>query len=132
MDTVHLLLYDVALPAGFIGLGAPKDHEAALGLRKLIIFLLGAIRWVVGLRGRLLGLALLAECATDVALSGGTVLEKMLHLPPVERAGGHERLLEVFQACRAPMGLRSSAAVDYGNHLLPIALLVLVSPITVS
>ena len=74
VDTVHLLLYDVALPAGFIGLGAPKDHEAALGLRKLIIFLLGAIRWVVGLRGRLLGLALLAEGAIDVALHDGAVL----------------------------------------------------------
>ena len=43
-----------------------------------------------------MGLALLAEGAMDVALHGGIVLEKMLHLTPMEWVGGLERLLEVF------------------------------------
>ena len=41
---IHLLLGDAALPVGFIRLGAPEDHEAALSLRELLIFLLVAIR----------------------------------------------------------------------------------------
>ena len=83
VDGVHLLLGDVALPMGFIRLGASKDHEAALSLGKLIIFLLGTVH-------------LLPEGAMDVALHGGIVLEKMLHLTPMEWVGGLERLLEVF------------------------------------
>jgi hypothetical protein len=82
VDGVHLLLGDAALPARFIRLGAPEDHEATLSLGELIVFLLGTVRRVTGLRGRLLGLALLAEGATDVALHGSVVLEKMLCLPP--------------------------------------------------
>jgi len=46
---VHLLLGDAVLLTGFIGVGAPKDHEAALGLRELGVFLLGACRRVAGL-----------------------------------------------------------------------------------
>jgi hypothetical protein len=96
VDGIHLLFGDVALPTGFICLGAPKDHEAALSLGELILFPLGAVHQVTGLRGRLLGLALLAEGATDVALHGGVVLEKMLCLPTMERTRGLECLLEVF------------------------------------
>jgi hypothetical protein len=96
---------------GFIHLGSPEDHEAALGLRELIVFLLGAICRVAGLQGRLLGLALLAEGAIDVALHGSIVLEKMLRLPLMERAGGLECLLEVFWVCNMPAGLRSGGAV---------------------
>ena len=61
---------------------SPKDHDTALDLGELVVFLLGTVRWVASLRGRLLGLALLAMGATDVALHGGIVLEKMLRLPP--------------------------------------------------
>ena len=32
VDGIHLLLSDAALLAGFIRLGAPKDHEILLGL----------------------------------------------------------------------------------------------------
>jgi hypothetical protein len=46
---VHLLFGDVALSAGFIRLGAPKDHEAALGLEELNVFLLGTVHRVIGL-----------------------------------------------------------------------------------
>jgi hypothetical protein len=35
----------------------------------------------------------------------------MLRLLPMERAGGLERLLEVFQSCSAPTGLRSGGVV---------------------
>jgi hypothetical protein len=129
---VHLLLGDAALPAGFIRLGAFKDHEAALGLGEHIVFLLGAIRRVTGLQGRLLGLALLAEGAMDVAFHGGAVLEKILRLPPVEWAGGLERLLKVFWACSAPAGLRSGGTVGRDDHLLPAALSVLVPPVAAS
>jgi hypothetical protein len=43
VEDVHVLLGDAVLPAGFVHLGAPEDHEAVLGLRELIVFLLGAI-----------------------------------------------------------------------------------------
>ena len=43
VDGVHLLLSDMVLPMGFICLGAPEDHEVALGLGVLVVFLLGAI-----------------------------------------------------------------------------------------
>ena len=43
MDGVHLLLGDVALLAGLIRLGAPKDHEVVLGLGELGVILLGAV-----------------------------------------------------------------------------------------
>jgi hypothetical protein len=43
VDGIHLLPSDAALPTGFICLGAPKDHEAALDLGELIAFLLGAV-----------------------------------------------------------------------------------------
>ena len=58
VDGVHLLLGDMALPAGFICLGALEDHEAALGLGELVVFLLGVVHRVASLWGRLLGLAL--------------------------------------------------------------------------
>ena len=32
VNSVHLLLGDAALPMGFVGLGAPEDHEASLDL----------------------------------------------------------------------------------------------------
>ena len=82
MDGIHLLLGDVAL-ARFICLGALEDHEATLNLGELIVFLLGTVRRVAGLRDRLLGLALLAEGATDVAPHGSAILEEVLCLPPV-------------------------------------------------
>ena len=53
MDGIHLLLGAAALPVGLMRLGAPKDHEAVLGLGELVVFLLGAVRWVTSLRGRL-------------------------------------------------------------------------------
>ena len=96
VDSVHLLLGDATLPMGLVRLGAPKDHEAVLGLGELIVFLLGAVHRVAGLQGSLLGLALLAEGATDVALHGSAVLEEMLRLPPMEGVGGLECLLEVL------------------------------------
>ena len=49
VNGVHLLLGDVALSAGFVGLGALEDHEASLGLQELIVFLLGICCWVIGL-----------------------------------------------------------------------------------
>ena len=64
----------MALPVGLVRLGAPKDHEAAIGLRELGVFLLGAIRWVAGLRGKLLDFALFDKGATDVTPNGSIVL----------------------------------------------------------
>ena len=96
MNVVHLLLSDVALLAGFIRLVALEDQEAALGFTELVVFLLGAIHRVASLRGRCLVLTLLAKGATDVALHGGTVLEKMLCMPPVEQARRLECLLKMF------------------------------------
>jgi hypothetical protein len=84
VNGVHLLLGDTTLPAGFVGFEASKDHEAALGLWELIVFLLGASCWIIGLQGWLLGLALLANGATDIALHGSIVLKEGLCLPPVE------------------------------------------------
>ena len=49
MDGIPLLLGDAELLAGFIRLGAPEDHEVALDLRELVVFLLGAVHWVTGL-----------------------------------------------------------------------------------
>jgi hypothetical protein len=95
MDGVHLLLNDAVLPTGFIHLGAPKDHEAELYLEELIVLLMGAVRRVAGLRCRLLGLALLAEGATDVAIHGSAVLEKMLRLPSWNVKGD----LSAFSKC---------------------------------
>ena len=91
MDGIHLLLGDAALMVGLMRLGAPEDHEVALGLGELGV-LLGVVRWFTGIQSLLLGLALLAEGATNVALDGGTIFEEVLHLPPVEREGGLERL----------------------------------------
>ena len=132
VNGVHLLFGDVALPVRLVGLGAPEDHEAMLGLRELGVFLLGAICWVTSLQGRLLGLALLAEGATDVAPHGSAILEEVLCLPPMEQAGGLERLLEVFWACASPVGLWPSSIVGHGHHLLPSALSVLGPPIIAS
>jgi hypothetical protein len=132
VDGVHLLLGDAALPAGFIRLGAPEDHEAALSLGELVVFLLGTVRQVTGLRGRLLGLALLAEGAMDVALHGSVVLEKMLCLPSWNGQGDSSTFLKCFGACSAPVGLRSGGAVGRGDHLLPMVLSVLVSPVAMS
>jgi hypothetical protein len=132
VDGVHLLLGDAALSARFKCLGAPEDHGAVLGLRELVVCLLGAVCRVTGLQGRLLGLALLAEGATDVALHGGAVLEKMHCLPSVERAGELECLHEVFQSSSMPTGLRSGGAVSHNSHLVPTALSVLVPPVAAS
>ena len=44
VDGVHLLLGDATLPERLIRLGAPEDHEAALGLGELVVFLLGTVR----------------------------------------------------------------------------------------
>jgi hypothetical protein len=129
LDSVHLLLGDAALPMGFICLGAPEDHEAALSLGELVVFLQGTACLVASLRGRLLGLALLAKGAMDVALHGCVVLEKMLRLPPMEQAGGLKRLLEVFRSCSSPVGLRSGDVVSHGDHLLPAEVSVLVLPV---
>jgi hypothetical protein len=125
-------LGDAMLSARFIRLGASKDHKAALALGELVGFLLGAVCRVAGLGGRLLGLALLAEGATNVALHGSTVLEEMLHLPPMEQVGGLECLLKVFRACSAPTRLRFGDAIGRGDHLLPMALSVLVLPVVAS
>jgi hypothetical protein len=132
VNGVHLLVGDVALLVGFISLGAPKDHEAALGLGELIVFLLGTVHQVTSLWGKLLGLALLAEGATNVNLHGRAVLEEMLWLPPVEGAGGLECLLEVLSVCATPTRLRSSSMIGRDHHLLPTALSVLVLLITAS
>jgi hypothetical protein len=61
VDNIHLLLDDAVLPAGLVRLGALQDHEAAIDLRELAVFLLGIVCRVAILQGRLLGLALLAE-----------------------------------------------------------------------
>jgi hypothetical protein len=95
VDGVHLLLSDAALSVGFVRLGAPEDHEAVLGLVELGVLLLGAVCRCTGLQDRLLGLALLAESATDVASNSSAVHEKVLRLPPVERVGG----LNPFSKC---------------------------------
>jgi hypothetical protein len=42
VNDVHLLLSDAELQARFVDLGAPEDHEAALGLGELSVFLLDA------------------------------------------------------------------------------------------
>jgi len=49
VNRVHLLFGDAALLVGFIGVGAPEDREAAIGLWELIVFLLGASCRVIGL-----------------------------------------------------------------------------------
>ena len=69
---------------------------------------------------------MLSKGAMDVAPDGGAVFEEVLRLPPVERAGGLECLLEVLMARTAPTGLRPGDAVGQGHHLLPAVLPVLV------
>jgi hypothetical protein len=49
VNGVDLLFYDATLLAGFIGVGAPEYHEAALSLGELGVFLLGASCQVIGL-----------------------------------------------------------------------------------
>ena len=44
VNGVDLLLDDAVLLVGFIYLGAPEDHEAAIGLGELSVVPLGAIR----------------------------------------------------------------------------------------
>jgi len=132
VNGVHLLFDDAALSAGFIGVGAPEDHEAALGLGELGVFLLGTSRWVTGLQGRLSRPSLLAKGATNVALHDSAIIEEVFCLPPVEWAGGLKRLLEVFWACASPTWLRSSGAVGRGHYFLLAALPVLVPPVMVS
>jgi hypothetical protein len=39
VNDVYLLLGNAVLPAGFVGLGAPEDHEVALGLGELGVFM---------------------------------------------------------------------------------------------
>ena len=43
----------------------------------------------------------------NVAPDGGTILEEVLRLSPMERAGGFEHLLEVLRSCPMPVRLRS-------------------------
>jgi hypothetical protein len=43
VDSVHLILGDVALPAGLIRLGALEDNEVGLGLGEVIVLLPRAI-----------------------------------------------------------------------------------------
>ena len=129
---IHLLLSDAVLSVGFVHLGSPKDHEAAIDLRKLDVVVRGDIRRLADLRGRLLGLALLAEGATDVALDGGAVFEEVLRLPPMEQEGGLKRLLEVLGARTMPVGLRYDSTVSRGHRLLPTTLLVLVPLVAVA
>ena len=126
VDSVHLLLGDAVLPAGLVHLGALEDHEAAIGLKEFGVVLYGSVRWLASLQGRLLGLALLAEGAMDVAPDGGTIFEEVLRLPPMEQEGGLKSLLEVLGACTSPVGLRPSNVVGRNHHLLPMVLLVLV------
>ena len=104
MVGVHLLLGDAALPVGLIRLGAPVNPEAALGLGELVVFFLGAVRQDAGLWGRLLGLSLLAEGATDVALHGSAVLQKMLHLPPWNGQGDSSAFLKCSRRAVRPWG----------------------------
>jgi len=94
VNSVHLPLGDATLLAGLIRLGASKDHEAVLGLGELIVFFLGTIRRVASLQGRLLGLALLAEGAMNVALHGSIVLEEILHFPPWKAQGASSAFLK--------------------------------------
>ena len=108
----------------------PQDHEAAISLGELDVVLQGSIHRLIGLWSWQLGLALLAEGATDVAPNGGVVLEEVLCLPLMEQAGGFKLLLEVLRACGAPMGLRPSGTVGHGHHLHPMMLLVLVPLVT--
>jgi hypothetical protein len=75
------LLGDAALSTGFVCLGAPEDHEATINLQKLGVILWGGVRRLASLGGRLLGLALLAEGAMDVAPDGGAVFEVLLLSP---------------------------------------------------
>jgi hypothetical protein len=126
VNGVDLLLGDAALLAGLVRLGAPKDHKAAIDLSELSIILWCTVCWLIGLRGWLLGLALLAEGVMGVALDCGAVFEGVLRLPPVERVGRLERLLEVLRACTAPTGLRLGGVVSRNPHHLPMLLLVLV------
>jgi hypothetical protein len=67
VDGVHLLLGDAALPTGLVCLGAPVDHEIAIGLEELGAILEDGVCCFVGLWGWLLGLALLGKGAMDVA-----------------------------------------------------------------
>ena len=39
VNGIHLLLGDAALPAGFLCLGVPEDHEAMISLKKISIVL---------------------------------------------------------------------------------------------
>ena len=99
VDDVHLLLSDTALPVGFICLGALEDHVEALGLEELIVFLLGTICRVANLWGRLLGLALLAEGATDVALHASVVC-----LPPWNGQGDSSTFSKCSSHAACPWG----------------------------
>jgi hypothetical protein len=132
VNDIHLLLGDVAQPTGFVCLGAPEDHEVAIDLGELGVVLWSGVRWLASLWGWLLGLALLAVGATDVAPNDGAVLEEVLHLPSMERAEGFECLPEVFGACIAPVGLRPGDVVGHGHHLLPTVLSVLILLVAVT
>jgi hypothetical protein len=94
VDNVHLLLSDVVLLAGFIRLGAPKDHEAMVSLRKLSVIFWGSIHRLASLGGRLLGLALLAEGAMDVASNCGTVFEEVFAYPSCNGQGASSTFLK--------------------------------------
>ena len=48
--SIHLLFSDAVLPVGFVGVVAPKDHDAALGLGELSAFLLGVSAGLLAFR----------------------------------------------------------------------------------
>jgi hypothetical protein len=114
VDDVHLLLGYVALPVGLVRLGAPEDHEVELRLGELGV-LLGIVRRFAGLPSRLLGHALLAKDAMNVAPNGGIVLEEVLCLPPVEQAGDLKCLLKVIGVHTPPTRLKLGGAVGRGH-----------------
>lgn len=96
LQTIHLLLSDPALTARLVGLGATKDHEALLSLRELGVLPLSTVSLRTDLLGKHLGLDLQDEGTPDVAPHGCTVLEEVLDMQAVERAGPLERFLKVF------------------------------------
>jgi hypothetical protein len=72
-----------------------------------------------------LGLALQVEDVVDVASDGHAVLEDVLGLPAIKRAGCRlKRLLEVLGSLAPPLARRTGGAFGCSHHLLSRALLV--------
>jgi hypothetical protein len=98
------LLGDAALSTGFVCLGSPEDHEATISLQKLGVILWGGVHRLASLGGRLLGLALLAEGATDVAPDGGAVFEEVLLLSPWSKKGASSTFSKCMGRASCPQG----------------------------